>query len=143
MSTTTQLISLYLPLLLFTLGALGLCIFMLVGGWLLGGRARARYKNTPFESGIAATGSAQIQFSAKFYLVAIFFVIFDVEALYLYAWSVSIIEGGWIAFTEVTIFIVILLAGLVYLVRTGALNWAPKQRDQHETNATTHFLIQR
>lgn len=67
---------------------------MLVGGWYLGGRARARSKNTPFESGIDSVGSARLRLSAKFYLVAMFFVIFDVEALYLYAWSTSIRESG-------------------------------------------------
>ncbi|EEQ09553.1 NADH dehydrogenase I chain A [Yersinia mollaretii ATCC 43969] len=54
-----------------------------------------------------------------------FFVIFDVEALYLYAWSISIRESGWVGFIEATIFILVLLAGLVYLVRIGALDWTP------------------
>lgn len=68
-------------------------------------------------------GSARLRLSAKFYLVAMFFVIFDVEALYLYAWAVSIKESGWIGFIEATIFILVLLAGLIYLVRVGALDW--------------------
>ena len=98
---------------------------MLVGGWYLGGRARARSKNTPFESGIDSVGSARLRLSAKFYLVAMFFVIFDVEALYLFAWSTSIRESGWVGFVEAAIFIFVLLAGLVYLVRIGALDWTP------------------
>ena len=65
---------------------------------------------------------------AKFYLVAMFFVIFDVEALYLYAWAVSVRESGWTGFIEATIFILILFAGLVYLWRVGALKWAPSMR---------------
>jgi NADH-quinone oxidoreductase subunit A len=57
-----------------------------------------------------------------------FFVIFDVEALFLYAWATSIRESGWIGFVEAAIFILVLLAGLVYLVRIGALDWAPARR---------------
>ncbi len=95
---------------------------------LAGGRAYGRAKNRPFESGIDSVGNARLRFSAKFYLVAMFFVIFDVEALYLFAWSVSVRESGWVGFIEATIFITLLLVGLVYLWRIGALDWAPKKR---------------
>lgn len=128
MSATIDVIAHYWAFGVFVVIAFGLCAFMLTGGWLLGGRAKARYKDTPFESGIAPVGSTQLRLSAKFYLVAMFFVIFDVEALFLYAWSTSVRESGWIGFAEASIFIFILLAGLVYLVRTGALNWAPARR---------------
>ena len=128
MSTTTEVIAHHWAFAVFIVIAIGLCIFMLAGGWLLGGRARARHKNTPFESGIEAVGTTHLRLSAKFYLVAMFFVIFDVEALFLYAWSTSIRESGWIGFVEATIFILVLLAGLVYLVRIGALDWAPARR---------------
>ena len=110
---------------------------MLVGGWYLGGRARARSKNTPFESGIDSVGSARLRLSAKFYLVAMFFVIFDVEALYLYAWSTSIRESGWVGFVEAAIFILVLLAGLVYLVRIGALDWTPARSRRTLVNPET------
>lgn len=128
MSTTTEVIAHHWAFAVFIVVAFGLCIFMLAGGWLLGGRARARHKNTPFESGIAPVGTTHLRLSAKFYLVAMFFVIFDVEALFLYAWSTSIRESGWVGFVEATIFILVLLAGLVYLVRIGALDWAPARR---------------
>lgn len=95
---------------------------------LLGGRAYGRAKNKPFESGVDSVGNARLRFSAKFYLVAMFFVIFDVEALYLFAWSVSVRESGWVGFIEATIFISLLLVGLIYLWRIGALDWAPKKR---------------
>jgi NADH-quinone oxidoreductase subunit A len=82
----------------------------------------ARVPKIPrYESGIDSVGTARLRLSAKFYLVAMFFVIFDVEALYLYAWSVSIRESGWVGFIEAAIFILVLLAGLFYLVRIGAL----------------------
>lgn len=125
MSTTTEILAHHWAFGLFLIIAIGLCVFMLTGGFLLGGRARARAKNVPYESGIDSVGSARLRLSAKFYLVAMFFVIFDVEALYLYAWAVSIKESGWIGFIEATIFILVLLAGLIYLVRVGALDWTP------------------
>ncbi|MXP67302.1 NADH-quinone oxidoreductase subunit A [Pantoea sp. Aalb] len=128
MSTTTTIIAQQWSFIAFVFVILNLCIFMLLGGWLLGGRAHGRYKNTPFESGIQSVGDTHIRFSAKFYLIAMFFVIFDVEALFLYAWSISIRENGWIGFIEATIFIAILLIGLIYLTRVGALNWTPNYR---------------
>src|SRR5690606_39397492 len=79
----------------FILGVLALCAFMLGASSLLGSKAWGRAKNEPFESGILPTGSARLRFSAKFYLVAMLFVIFDVEALYLFAWAVSVRESGW------------------------------------------------
>src|SRR5699024_12338567 len=89
MSTSTEVIAHHWAFAIFLIVAIGLCCLMLVGGWFLGGRARARSKNVPFESGIDSVGSARLRLSAKFYLVAMFFVIFDVEALYLFAWSTS------------------------------------------------------
>lgn len=109
-------------------GVLFLLAFMLGIPWLLGGRDWGRAKNEPFESGIVGQGGARLRLSAKFYLVAMFFVIFDVEALFLYAWAVSVREVGWAGFIEVFIFINVLLAGLVYLWRLGALDWAPESR---------------
>jgi NADH-quinone oxidoreductase subunit A len=107
----------------------------------LGGRDWGRAKNEPFESGVVGQGTARLRFSAKFYLVAMFFVIFDVEALFLYAWAVSAREAGWPGLIEVTIFILILLAGLIYLWRLGALDWAPearRRRMQQSNSAGTH-----
>lgn len=136
MSTTTEVMAHHWAFALFIIIAFGLCLFMLAGGWLLGGKARARYKDTPFESGIAPVGNTQLRLSAKFYLVAMFFVIFDVEALFLYAWSASVRESGWTGFVEAALFIVILLAGLIYLVRIGALDWAPVRRRIPVTSPT-------
>jgi len=116
---------------------------MLLGAWFLGGRAKGRHKNTPFESGIDSVGTARLRLSAKFYLVAMFFVIFDVEALYLYAWSVSIRESGWIGFVEAAIFIFVLLAGLVYLVRIGALDWTPARSRRSQINPETDSITNR
>ena len=105
-----------------------LCAFMLGVSYLIGGRYQGKAKNEPFESGIVSVGSARMRLSAKFYLVAMFFVIFDVEALFLYAWAVSVRESGWPGFIDAFIFILVLLAGLVYIWRIGALEWAPESR---------------
>lgn len=112
----------------YVVGAICICLTMIGVAALLGGRAYGRAKNKPFESGVDSVGNARLRFSAKFYLVAMFFVIFDVEALYLFAWSVSVRESGWVGFIEATIFITLLLVGLLYLWRIGALDWAPKKR---------------
>ncbi len=105
-----------------------LCGFLLVISYFLGGRSRGRAKNEPFESGIVSVGSARLRLSAKFYLVAMFFVIFSLEALFLYAWAVAVREVGWAGFIEAAVFIFVLLAGLVYVWRIGALDWAPDAR---------------
>jgi NADH-quinone oxidoreductase subunit A len=106
------------------------CGAMLGVSSLLGGRTRGHAKTDPFESGIVSVGGARMRLPAKFYLVAMFFVIFDVEALFLYAWAVSVRESGWAGLIEATVFIFILLAGLVYLWRIGALKWAPAMRQR-------------
>lgn len=103
------------------------CVMLFVPVWL-GGRNWGRAKNEPFESGVVSVGGARLRLSAKFYLVAMFFVIFDVEALYLYAWAVCVREAGWAGLIEVFIFVAVLLVGLVYVWRMGALDWAPEGR---------------
>lgn len=117
----------------FIIVILLVCAAMLGVSALLGGRTRGRAKTEPFESGIVSVGGAHMRLSAKFYLVAMFFVIFDVEALFLYAWAVSVRESGWAGLIEAAIFIFVLTAGLVYLWRIGALDWAPasRRRNRH------------
>ena len=116
----------------FILAAIGLVVFMLVVPRLLGGRSHGSQKEEIFEAGVVGAGNARIRLSAKFYLVAIFFVIFDLEALYLYAYAVSVRETGWLGFATAATFIIDLLIGLVYALSLGALNWAPadKRRKQ-------------
>ncbi|WP_193075794.1 NADH-quinone oxidoreductase subunit A [Pseudomonas sp. FME51] len=116
----------------FLLGVLGLCAFMLLLSSILGSKAWGRSKNEPFESGIVSTGDARLRFSAKFYLVAMLFVIFDVEALFLFAWAVSVRESGWAGFIGASIFVSILVAGLVYEASIGALDWSPAGRRRRQ-----------
>ena len=105
-----------------------LLVVTLVGGvlvlsYVIGERHRAGAADEPFESGIVTVGLARLRLSAKFYLVAMFFVIFDVEAVFLFAWAVAFRELGWAGYIEAVIFIAILGAALAYLWRLGALDW--------------------
>lgn len=112
----------------YVVATLAICALMLIGSALLGGKSTARARNEPFESGVVSASPERLRLSAKFYLVAMFFVIFDVEALFLYAYAVSAKEVGWAGWIEVAVFIFILTASLVYLARIGALDWTPHQK---------------
>lgn len=112
----------------FILAAIGLVVFMLAVPRLLGGRSQGSQKEEVFEAGVVGSGNARIRLSAKFYLVAIFFVIFDLEALYLYAYAVSVREAGWLGFAAAAVFITILIIGLIYELSLGAMNWAPADK---------------
>ena len=94
---------------------------------VLGERHRDPGVGTPYESGIVSEGSARVRLSARFYLVAVFFVVFDLEAVFLFAWAVAAREVGWAGYWEVVIFIAVLMAALMYLWGVGALDWATEQ----------------
>ena len=96
--------------------------------YVLGERHRGMATGQQFESGIVSVGDARLRFSAKFYLVAMLFVIFDLEAVFIFAWAISFREVGWAGYVEVLIFIGILLGALAYLWRVGALDWSPRRR---------------
>jgi NADH-quinone oxidoreductase subunit A len=96
---------------------------MLVLSSILGERHREKATGEPYESGIVSTGTAHIRFDVKFYLVAMFFVIFDLEAVFIFAWAVSLRETGWQGYMEMLFFIGILVATLVYVWRLGGLDW--------------------
>ena len=116
-------------LVLYIALGIGRCVVMLGLSWVLGERTRyTRATLDPYESGILHVGFARYRFSAKFYLMAMFFVIFDLEAVFVYAWAVSARESGWPGYVEMLVFLTILVAGLAYLWRLGALDWAPKPR---------------
>lgn len=105
-----------------------LIIVMLVGSYLLGQRHHERATGSPYEGGIVSEGSARVRFSARYYLVSMFFVIFDLEAVFVFAWAVAAREVGWAGYWEVLIFIGILVAALIYLWRLGALDWSLEPR---------------
>ena len=122
------------PLGVYFFAVLLLVIAMLVLSYLLGQRHRERATDEPYESGIVATGQARLRMDVKFYLVAMLFVIFDLEAVFIFAWSVSLREVGWSGYVEMLIFIAVLFAALLYLWRIGALDWSPSKRMQKRTN---------
>jgi NADH-quinone oxidoreductase subunit A len=103
---------------------------MLVLSYFLGQLHHERATGSPFESGIVSEGSAHVRLSAKFYLIAMFFVIFDLEAVFLFAWAVAGRELGWAGYFETLIFVGVLLAALTYLWRVGALDWAPQSQSR-------------
>lgn len=119
-----------LPLLIYTALVAGVLGVVMLGSWLLGSRTRhTKATDMPFESGIVPVGEAeQTRLSVEFYLIAMFFVIFDLETIFIFAWAVAFFELGWRGYVGASVFIVILLVALVYELRTGALDWGIKQR---------------
>ncbi len=116
------------PLLLYFVAIVALVALMLGISYVLGTRHGAKAKSQPFESGIVSVGSARLRFPAKFYLVAMLFVIFDVETVFITAWAISFRYVGWAGYIEILVFIGILIAALVYLWRIGALDWGPSRK---------------
>lgn len=91
---------------------------------ILGPRAGGKAKNTPYESGIQnVIGEADQKFSVKYYLPAILFLLFDIEAVFMYPWAVSVRELSWFGFAEMLVFIILLFTGLIYIIKKGVLNW--------------------
>jgi NADH-quinone oxidoreductase subunit A len=123
MNSESMLAANLLPLIIYFGAVIAITGVMLGGAFLLGQRHRAKAADEPFESGVVPTGDVHIRFSVHFYLLAIFFVIFDMESVFLFAWSVVLNEAGWSGFIEALIFITVLIAALVYLGAIGALDW--------------------
>jgi NADH-quinone oxidoreductase subunit A len=123
-----------LPLIVYS----ALVVFVttvMLSSYFLGQRHRDAGTGTPYESGIVSEGSARVRFSARFYLIAMFFVVFDLEAVFLFAWAVAAREAGWEGYWEVLIFIGVLVAALVYLWGIGALDWAPSANRKEPSHA--------
>lgn len=101
---------------------------MIILSHLLGQRHSEHATGTPYEAGIVSEGSAQARFSIKFYLIAMFFVVFDLEAVFIFSWAIAAREVGWAGYFEILFFTVILVLTLVYLWRVGALDWGPRTK---------------
>ena len=114
------------PFVVYFIAVLLLVATMLGLSWVLGQRRANRATNMPFESGVLSVGTPQIQMSVEFYLVAIFFVIFDLETVFIFAWAIAFFDLGWEGFIAVGVFIAILGVALVYELSTGALEWGIK-----------------
>jgi NADH-quinone oxidoreductase subunit A len=115
------------PLLVYFACVIAVVVGMIGLSWFLGQRHMERSTGIPFESGMLPTGSARRRINVSFYMVAMFFVIFDLESIFLFAWAVAARPLGWTGFWEVVVFVVIMLAALAYLWGQGALDWGTRQ----------------
>jgi NADH-quinone oxidoreductase subunit A len=118
----------FVPLFIMVLLALGLALTLLKLAEVLGPRRPRAVKASPYESGMDPIGTARERYSVKFYLVAMIFIVFDVEIVFMYPWAVSFRHfldsgGGLGSFAVIFVFILILVVGLVYDVRKGGLEW--------------------
>jgi NADH-quinone oxidoreductase subunit A len=116
------------PLLVYTVLAVVVAAGMIGLAAVLGQRHRDLTTATRYESGLPPAGPLPQRFSIEFYQIAVFFVIFDLEAVFIFAWAVGLRESGWRGYAEALTFIALLLAGLVYLWRLGALDWGTSSR---------------
>ena len=119
-----------LPFLLYALVVAALIAVTLTAAWFVGAKARhGGAQDIPYESGIVPVGEAEdSRLSIEFFLIAMFFVIFDLETIFIIAWAVAFFDLGWRGYVGASIFIGVLLVALVYEYRTGALDWGIKSR---------------
>ena len=113
------------PLGLYFLIALVVAGSMIGLSFVLGERHSDRATGQPYESGIVSTGSARVRLSVKFYIVAMLFVIFDLEAVFIFAYAVAYEEVGWAGYAGLLVFVAVLVVALIYELRMGALDWEP------------------
>jgi NADH-quinone oxidoreductase subunit A len=114
----------WFPVLIQILVAIGVASAMIGISALLGRRVRDPIKSTPYESGMQPVGSARERLSVKFYLVAMVFILFDIEAIFLYPWAVIYRQLRLFAFFEMLLFIVLVLCGFFYIWKKGVLDWS-------------------
>jgi NADH-quinone oxidoreductase subunit A len=133
----TSYTEVYFPVLLQVAIAMAVAALMLGLSSLLGKRVRNRVKDMPYESGIVPTGDARHRFSVKFYLVGMLFILFDIEAIFLYPWAMVYRELKMFAFVEMLIFIALVLCGFFFIWKKGALDWAADRSDEKPQPAVT------
>jgi len=114
------------PLLVYFIFVIVLVAAVLAVSYVLGQRHSEPATAETYEGGIVSEGSAHVRFSMRYYLVAMFFVVFDLEAAFVYAWAGAAREVGWAGYWEVALFIAMLGAALLYVWRVGALDWSRK-----------------
>lgn len=119
------------PVLVYGALVAALVAMIILVSHFLGERHRAPGRDVPYESGIQPTGSARVRYGMRYYLVGLFFILFDVEAAILFAWAVAFYQLGWAGYVGATLFIATLLVGLVFVWRLGGLDWY-KGRDGGE-----------
>ena len=113
----------YFPILIFIGVGIAIGLIPLALGWFLGPRRPDPAKNSPYECGFDAFEDARMPFDVRFYLVAILFIIFDLETAFFFPWAMVIRHVGWVAFWAMMCFVAILVVGFIYEWRKGALDW--------------------
>ena len=114
----------YSPILLHLMAVVAIAVGMLALSWWVGVKRPTREKLSPYECGITPVGDARARFSVSYYLIGMLFILFDVEAVFLYPWAIIFKSLGWFGFIEMLLYIAILLAGYIYLWKKGALDWS-------------------
>ena len=114
----------WLPVLLQAGFAMIIAAALVALSYAVGHRVKNRVKDLPYECGIAPTGDARGRFTVKFYLVAMLFILFDIEAIFLYPWAIVYKQLKMFAFVEMLIFVVLILAGFFFIWKKGVLDWA-------------------
>jgi NADH-quinone oxidoreductase subunit A len=114
------------PLGVYFIAVVVLLAIMLFLSYVLGEKHKEQATDEVYESGVPIIGTARQRLTAKFYLVAMFFVIFDLETVFIIAWALTARALGWAGYIEILVFVGVLVAALVYLWRLGALNWGPR-----------------
>jgi NADH-quinone oxidoreductase subunit A len=110
-------------------------VLLFIAGWL-GEKKDSAEKRRPYECGIIPTGSAQFAYPVPFYLVAAFFLIFDVEAAYIFSWAIAFGQLRWRGWFQITFFIFVLFMSLVYIWKKGGLDWRPRTASRSEIPKT-------
>ena len=113
----------FLPIILMFIVAMGFVVLVLFLTHKLGPHHKSKIKEDTFECGIEVQGNARVPFSIKYFLVAILFVLFDVEVIFMYPWAVNFKELGLTGFIEMLTFVAFLLVGFYYIIKKGALKW--------------------
>jgi NADH-quinone oxidoreductase subunit A len=116
------------PFLVYAILAFGIAGIMIVISYFLGEKHKEKTTDEPYESGIPGTGNARLRFSSHFYLIAMFFVIFDLDAAFVIAWAISFRELGFAGYLGILVFILLLMVVLVYELGIGALDFGPDGR---------------
>ena len=113
----------YIPVLIFTLAAISFAVITIGASTIIVPRKRGALRDAPYESGVEPIGGSRNRFEIKFYLVGVLFILFDIEAVFLYPWAVAFKQLGLYGLVEMILFIVILFVGYVYLIKKRALDW--------------------
>ena len=119
----------YFPIVVQLIIAFAVAAGLIGASTLLGKHGKSPLKDTPYESGMAPVGSARERFSVKFYLVGMIFILFDIEAVFLYPWAVVFRELKLFALSEMFVFVALVLVGFFYVYKKGALDWSPVRKE--------------